>query len=95
MSRVYLLVHNRRFGTREEVKACVDSLPEITAWRTEIPNSFYLVSEKSANELVPLLRQCRGEKGKFLITEITKNRQGWLSPDSWVFMRQEKPTPTK
>jgi hypothetical protein len=94
MSKLYLLLYNRGFGTREEVKACLDSLPEITAWRTEIPNSFYLVSEKRAVDLVPLLRQCRGENGKFLITEITANRQGWLSPDSWVFMRQEKP-PTK
>jgi hypothetical protein len=93
MKKVYLLIHNRAFGTRDEVKACLDSLSEISVWRAEIPNTFYVVSEKQARELVPLLRQCRGEKGKFLITEITKNRQGWLSPDTWVFMKKEGSPP--
>ena len=88
MTKAYLLIHNRLFGTRDEVKACLDSIPEIASWRTEIPNSFYFVSEKLATELVPLLRQSRGEKGKFLIVEITGNRQGWLSPDSWKFINR-------
>jgi hypothetical protein len=93
MKKVYLLIHNRAFGTREEVKACLNSLSEISVWRAEIPNTFYVVSEKQAKELALLLRQHRGEKGKFMITEITKNRQGWLSPDSWVFMKNEESSP--
>jgi hypothetical protein len=90
MRSVYLLVYNRGFGSREEVKAFLDSRPEIITWRTELPNSFYLISEKKATELADIIRQTRGDDGKFLITQIAKNRQGWLSPDSWAFMRQEK-----
>jgi hypothetical protein len=92
MPKVYLLIYGRVLGTRDEVKACLDAIPEIIEWRTEFPNSFYIISEKEAVDLVPLIKQCRGdnEKAGFLLTEIGPNRQGWLSPGSWPFIRQEK-----
>ena len=91
MKKTYLLIHGRNLGTRDEVKACLEAIPEIIEWRTEIINSFFIISESSAQELVPLIRKCRGDKGTFFITEVTTNRQRWMTPDSWVFIGSKNP----
>ena len=84
--KLYLLVYASTLGTREEVKNCLDSIPEILRWRTDLPSSFYLSSTKTADELVDLIIKRRGKQGRFVISEITLNTQGWLQPDTWAFL---------
>ena len=85
--RVYLLVYSDKIGNRESVKNVVSSIPEIAHWRYDMPNSFYLHSQKSAQELTDLFVEKLNKPDKrFFISEITSNRQGYLPMETWDFI---------
>lgn len=87
MNKVYLFVYGNSLGNRDEVRTIIDSIPEITNWRYDIPNSFYLHSSNSALELVDLIKaKLKEEKVSFFVTEITNNFEGYLSKESWDFI---------
>lgn len=88
MRRAYVLVYSADW-TKDQVRTYIDSLREIINWRTDLPNSFYLVSEKSADELATLFRSFTKDKGLFLISEVSANKQGWLPKDSWDMMNNK------
>ncbi len=84
------MVYSQTLGTREEVKACLNRVPSILQWRTDLPSSFYLISlAQTANELVDQIVECAGKKGRFIIAEIDATStgvQGYLPKDTWVFL---------
>ena len=89
--RVYLLVYsNTALGTREQVKTCLEQLPQVLRWRTDLPNSFYLISQADkANEIVDALAACMGKRGRFILAELGPNVQGWLVPETWSFLKRQ------
>ncbi len=89
MKKAYILVHTTEFGTRDQVKALLD-IPEITHWRYDLPNCFYLVSEESAEFLVNALLERNDKKGRFIITELSDNHQGWLPPATWHLLNNKE-----
>ena len=89
MRRAYLLIYGDRTGTRETIKAWANSEPLIITWRTDLPHSFYIISEGTAGQLSVSLRNCVGRRARFLIAEIGENRQGWLPPETWYFFRNK------
>ena len=91
MIHVYLFVYSDRTGDRESMKNMLNSIPEIVNWRYDMPNSFYLQTEKSAQELTDIfVRKLNKNDKRFLISEITNNRQGYLPGDTWKFLNVEK-----
>jgi len=92
MKRSYLLVYNEEFGSRDVVRDAVDGIADITNWRVELPATIYLISEKSADWIASRLREKLGDKGRFVVLEVTSNKQGWLPKKSWQFFN-EKPDP--
>ena len=87
--RAYLLIYSGGVGTREEIRDYIDNLPEILNWRYDVPHAFYLVSESTAEEITDLiLRFSRGE-GRFLVTEVVENSQGWLPRGAWRFLNEK------
>lgn len=55
-----------------------------------MPNSFYLKSEKTAVELSALFAKTLNKDSKrFLILEITDNKQGYLLKDTWDFINKK------
>lgn len=88
MSAVYLLVYSDTCGSREFVKRWVNSKPLITTWRYDLPNSFYLVSDSDVNVLTAELRKHCGSKGRFLITKLEKDRNGFLPKETWAFIKK-------
>lgn len=90
MKRVYLFVYSDILGNRETVKRILDNIPKVLKWRYDMPNSFYLLSESTANELVDLIHnQLENRTCRFIIVEITKNHQGYLPEDSWQFINMD------
>ena len=89
--QAYLLVYNDEVGTREQVRDFIDGVPEILNWRYDIPHTFYLVSECSAEELADLLLGFAGKQGRFLIAEVTGNKQGWLPRRTWELLNHKQP----
>jgi len=93
MRKLYLLIYNDFMGDRELLKRWADNSSIVITWRYDLPHCFYLVSEASASELSEDLKSILGAKGKFLITEVSENRQGWLPADTWYFLRNKKTKP--
>ena len=93
MRKSYLFIFSDRVGTRAEVQKVIDNMPEVITWRFEL-NSFFLVSESSATELSKSFKEeTNHESGKFLITQITGNKQGWLSSRAWHVINKKKLKP--
>ena len=89
--KAYLLVYGRELGTRPNIKSCLNNLPEVITWRSEMPNSFFILSDTDAVELGEAIAKCVGvEAPRFLVTEIpqTPRRWGWLSTESWNFIKR-------
>jgi hypothetical protein len=91
--RSYLLVYSDTLGTRDQLKALLSELEEVVTWRYDLPHSFYIISDEDANTLAKAIRVRRGNKGRFIITEIASNKQGWLTPESWYLINKKKRKP--
>ena len=90
MRRVYFLIYNDDLGTRSQIKRFLDAQETIDDWRYDIPGLFYLISELTADELCQLIRNGlkQEESGaRFIVSEVSRNRQGWLPRDTWKFLR--------
>lgn len=85
MKKTYVFVYSDSLGTFEVVKNCVDNMVSVLDWRTDLPNTFYLVSEASADTLAAEIRKRLGNH-RFLITEYSSNSQGWLNEESWYLL---------
>ena len=85
--RAYLFVYAADLGDREDVKDHLDDLPEVLHWRCDLPNAFYLVSDVSADELASKIRPLGN--GRFIVTEIPANSQGWLTRRSWEIIKKK------
>jgi hypothetical protein len=66
-------------------------MPAMEVWRYDLPNCFYIVSHADANLLSDQFMKAAGDKhGKFFITELTGNTQGWLDQETWLIMNEKK-----
>ena len=93
ITKAHLMVYSDTLGTREEVTDFVKNTKEIKIWRYDMPNSFYLISDKLPADLSTLVRNHFGEKGRFLITEVSDNCNGWLPPEAWYLLNNKKLKP--
>lgn len=83
--RCYLLIFNNLFGTRYDAIEIVKKVSIVSSWRCDMPNAIYLRSESSAQQLCDAIRRVR-TVGRFLVCEISDNRQGYLTKETWSFM---------
>lgn len=91
--KTYLLVYADSLGNRELVKKILDSSPNIIKnWRYDMPNSFYIWSESTAQDIVTSIEEKVGDatSKRFLVVEITSNKQGYLTKDTWAFINRTK-----
>ena len=93
MKKSYLFIYSNKFGSRDDVRDLISNTYEIITWRYDIPNSFYLVSESSADDLSEKFLKYSNEEGLFLIVEIKDNYQGWLPERSWSLINDKKLPP--
>lgn len=90
MKKVYLLVYNDALGDRELIKSWANVSERVITWRYDLPHCFYLVSEATAAELSDDLKRLLDTTGRFLVTELSVNREGWLPADTWYFFQNKK-----
>jgi hypothetical protein len=92
MRRAYLLAYSGTLGSREDVKSILEGLREVVNWRYDLPNTFYLISDNSAEELADAIHRA-AKDGRFIVVEIGPNHQGWLTPDSWYLINHKRHKP--
>lgn len=85
----YLLAFSESLGSQEKIKSCLDKLSEVDSWRFDMPYAFYIISDKSASTIASAITSELGN-GRFLITEITSNKQGRLPRAAWTFINDKK-----
>jgi hypothetical protein len=95
VKKAYLFVYNDGVGDRETVKNIINTMPEISRWRYDMPNCFYIISEYSARELSTKFRSITGKKGRFVFVEFAGNDQGFLPEQSWYLITNKKYMPKK
>lgn len=90
MRKSFLLIYDDRAGSRDAVKAMLDSIPQILNWRYDtIPNVFYLVSESDAFALSDLIKAKLSQECSFLVCEVTNAKQGYLIPNTWKILNEK------
>ena len=89
MKRAYLLIYSDKLGAREEIRDFLDEQPEILHWRYDLPFTFYLISELSAEGLYEIVQGFNRKRGRFLISEVGENTQGWLPEKTWMLLNAE------
>ena len=89
MKKAYLRVYSSTLGSRLEVKECLNSLREVIHWKHDLPQAYYIISEESAATLTSLIREHFGGKGRFIITEISDNKAGWLPRETWYLLKHK------
>ena len=93
MRKAYLFLYSDGTGGRDAVRAWANQEPAVLHWRYDIPNSFYIISEKSAANLAESFTNFNGKKGRFLIIEASENRQGLLPKETWYLLRHKQHKP--
>lgn len=86
---VYLFIYSSSFGDRQELKDYFDSCLFIEHWRCDLPNCFYLVSEETAYDISRHIKE-KFPNSRYLLTEISSNRQGWLPKSTWNFIHENE-----
>lgn len=92
MKKSYLFVYSNAFGKRSEVTEYIKNSKNIFTWRYDLPNSFYLVSEQSAEKLREYFLDF-SDKGIFVITEFQDNYDGYLVDRSWSVINDKELLP--
>ena len=93
MRKCFIVVHSPQVSSHEQMKAVLNAIPEVKTWRTDIPNCFYVVSESNATTLANQIRSKTGTKGRFIVSEIPDDRYGWLTSESWYFIKNKRVKP--
>jgi len=91
----YLFCYSEKTGGREAIKEWLASGVNIKHWRYDMPYCFYLVSELSADDISKSFQEFNGRKGRHLVTEISRNKQGLLPKDSWHLINKKEKAPTE
>lgn len=85
----YLLIYDIDTADRETMKTHLNSMPEIKNWRYDMPNSFFLHSNETANKLTEILASRLSGYKCFFFVEIPSNKQGYLRKETWNFINQK------
>lgn len=88
MKQAYLLIYDDEVGTRKEVRKFLDEQSGILHWRYDLPNTFYLISDLSAQELYDIFQSFNEKHGSFIISEVESNTQGWLPRRTWRLLNE-------
>ena len=95
MRRAYLISFGPEDGMRSRIKRWADTSELVVFWRTDLPYCFYLTSESTAAELCQDLERAIGKRGRYLVTEISENREGKLPAETWYLLNHKDRMPER
>lgn len=85
---IYLFSYSASFGTAIEAEGVIQGIPDISSWLRDMSNAIFVHSNLTAQDLSTKIRE-QNNKGRFIVIEITENRQGWLSKKAWKFIKEQ------
>ncbi len=90
MKKSYIFFFNNVVGTRDQVKEYLNRMSTVITWRYDMTNTFYLISENTADEIAKEFEQLRGPNGFYIVTEYNGNAQGRLTDESWYLLNNKQ-----
>lgn len=84
--KTYIFTYNSTFGETAEVMSMLKNIDSIVDLRQPFPGLFLLKSSDTAQILSKKIIDFK-PNNRFLISEISDNRQGWLPRDNWEFIK--------
>lgn len=104
MNWTYILVHSEEFMDNEEARHFLNAREDISSWVHAFDTTFFFISNNSAINLgAALLQYVRKNRGKsknavvtglYILTEIVKDRQGYLQKATWNVVNGKDPSAT-
>ena len=78
MTWAYLITFNDKIGTREQVQAFLDTVPEVSFWYGCMPHCVFFTSTLPANDIAQKVSARFGTSGgqRFLVVEGTQRSAG-------------------
>ena len=92
MRKSYIFIYSEALGNYESIKYWLDNMSNIIDWRSDLPNTFYIISDADADTIATEIRRRLGNN-RFLITEYSQNSQGWLNDDTWYLLNNSRRKP--
>ena len=90
MAWAYLIVFSKTLGSRKEVQDFLEEQSEVSYWYSCLPNCVFFTSSLVAEELADRVRGHFDNDGRYLITEVHEDREGWLPKAAWRLFRHPK-----
>ncbi len=104
MKWTYILVHSEEFMDHEEVRHFLNAREDISSWLHAFENTFFFISNNTAvslgEALLQYVRKNRGKRrnaavpGLYVLTEMAKDRQGYLQKAVWNLVDGKDPDAT-
>jgi hypothetical protein len=87
--KVYLINSSPKFAARSRLQRFLDEHPRVSYWYACLPNAVFAVTDLSAHDLAKALERQFGvgPGHRFLVSEVSGNRQGRLPKDLWDILR--------
>jgi hypothetical protein len=98
----YLLLFSEQFMSYDEAKYFLNARDDVTEWLHIFDNVFVLASSNTAMNLASAVlayakknQNVSKPKGLYLLTELTDDRNGWLTKAAWNLLNNQTTTPPK
>ena len=89
MKKSYIFLFSNSAGTRSQMENYLNRMSNVIHWRTEMGNSFFIVSENTAHEIAKEFESIAGTKGRFIFIEYNENAQGRLTEEGWYLLKNK------
>lgn len=84
----YLLVYADNLADRQKLVDVLTSMSEVKHWRYDMPNSFYILSDASPEDLLKRIRALCGGSGRCVLVAMN-TFFGFLPQRTWDFLHRE------
>jgi hypothetical protein len=86
--KAYIIAFYQEEISDKELVKFLDNQNEILNWRQEIPNTVFVVSNKSAHHISELLGE-EFPNSLFVVAEyVSRNANGLLDEETWEFLNE-------
>ena len=86
--KAYVIAFYQEEISDKELVGFLDNQAEILNWRTEIPNTVFVVSDKGAQHISELIGEEFPESHFIVVEYVSYNANGLLEEETWDFLNE-------
>ena len=87
MRKLYLIAYGDKLK-RDDLTSFLGGVKECERWFYSMPNSLFVISSLTANEVYDRIEERFSVHGRFFVTEVPRhNSQGWIPNNHWEIIK--------